>query len=371
MMYGPGALQSGAQCSKSASSALAVLLLSLLPGAHAALVIGDADDMAGALAVRTGSAGLWNYQVQPLIVTQGGTGEQPADHATPAGQYTGVGDLIIDGSIRCTASRIGERTLLTAAHCLSDDYGTVTAGSATVTFTTAAGLETHAVAAIDQDSIHPLYTGDYIEGFDVALLELATTPSSAVQTYDLLRDDSADVGATFNVVGVGRSGTGDVGDTLASGTKRDGSNSFDADGYILQTVFGTAADRYESILMFDFDDGQAANDAFGYFFGLDDPGFADEVNIAPGDSGGPSFIGGQIAGVTSFGLRLQYTGTGDSSDVDAELNSSFGEFSGVARIANADILSWIDAFTPAPPTLPLLITGLLAVAAGGRRRAPA
>jgi V8-like Glu-specific endopeptidase len=354
----------------SMSGVLAVLALAPLAAADAAVVVADAVDLQAMTAVRSGSAGAWAYQTRPLIVTQGGGTRQPADHVTPAGTYTGVGDLIIghgSGSARCTASRIGERTILTAAHCLADDFGNVTASSANVTFTTTAGLETHAIAGISQDSIHPLYTGDHVEGFDVALLELATTPSSAVDTYGLLRDDSADVGAEFQMVGVGRSGTGAVGDTLASGTKRDGRNRFDAAGEVLEIVFGTSELRADSVLMYDFDNGDAANDAFGYFdpalgLGLADTGFADEVNTASGDSGGPNFIGGLIAGVTSFGLRLAYN-DGSTSDVDAVLNSSWGEFSAAARVANPTVLAWIDQQMPAPATPLLLLAGLLAAAA--------
>ena len=92
-------------------------------------------------------------------------------------------------------------------------------------------------------------------------------------------------------------------------------------------------------LTFDFDSGETPNDAYGFFFGA---GFADlglglnEENSAPGDSGGPTFVndGGtmKIAGVTSYGLRLVFGG-GATADNNGALDSSWGEFSGDARIA--------------------------------------
>jgi len=46
-----------------------------------------------------------------------------------------------------------------------------------------------------------------------------------------------------------------------------------------------------SMLVYDFDNGNAANDGFGVLYGIHDLGVGDgEVNSAPGDSGSPTFI---------------------------------------------------------------------------------
>ena len=93
-------------------------------------------------------------------------------------------------------------------------------------------------------------------------------------------------------------------------------------------------------------------------------------NICSGDSGGPTFIGGRIAGITSFGVTF-FSGGGDVDDV---YNNSWGEFGGDTRASYHK--SWIAGFAPGavaplPGSLPLLTCGLLMLGLGraGRRRA--
>ncbi len=118
------------------------------------------------------------------------------------------------------------------------------------------------------------------------------------------------------------------------------------------------------VLISDFDNGLAANDA-SCLFGFCNLGFgAFEGGLAGGDSGGPAFLFDAantryIAGVASFGARIP------GPDIDGLLNSSFGEFNGHTSVAfNAD---WIRAqLVPEPGSLALL--GLGAMTFGRRRR---
>jgi hypothetical protein len=66
----------------------------------------------------------------------------------------------------------------------------------------------------------------------------------------------------------------------------------------------------------------------------------DEAISGGGDSGGPGFINGQIASVTSFGLTFGQQGTG-FGDIDNSLNSSFGEYAGFTDVAFQS--QWINS----------------------------
>ncbi len=362
---------------------------------------------AATLAISTGAAlaaptsiqfGVDPGSVQSRLVSQGPTGilqdggapVLPADIETAPGDFSGVGDLILfntddDGNLtaaaRCSASRVGRKRILTAGHCAADDAGNVAFEQAFIDFRNSDGeVERHFTKIITRDQIHPDFTGNLLAGNDVAVLNLASVPSDDITIHEVFRDDS-DRGSEFGIVGFGTSGTGDTGGTIGSGpiggaTQRAGLNVFD--DFLFDFGFGDP----DSILWFDFDNGNPLNDAFGNLtrlvldqfgidFGLEDTGVGPfEVNSAPGDSGGPSFIDGKIAAVTSFGITsvgITINGIPIGGDVDQVTNSSFGEFSGNARIFTA--LDFIDRrLIPVPATLLLFATGMFGIAMAGRRR---
>jgi hypothetical protein len=102
------------------------------------------------------------------------------------------------------------------------------------------------------------------------------------------------------------------------------------------------------VLLYDFDSGNAANDTFDLIAEITDlRQGSDEVMTAPGDSGGPTLINGQVAGITSFAATV---GTGDSV---ARLNSSFGEIGGDTRVSV--FASWIDSIIP-PTVINVIIS---------------
>jgi hypothetical protein len=201
-------------------------------------------------------------------------------------------------------------------------------------------------------------------------MNLTVEAPGNIERYGLNYDDV--VGEMFEVVGFGARGQGDTGATIAPGTRIRGFNEFDAIGAALLPFLGI--NTANSVYMFDFDNGSPFNDAFGYwlgnaFFGTGLGIF--ETNTAPGDSGGPSFVNGRIAAVTSFGLTFTFTlpdGTVFNSDVLAGLNSSFGEFSGNTSVrANQDWLA--SVLVPEPSTYLLMGVGLMGLAWMRRRRA--
>ncbi|MCG8431053.1 MAG: sodium:calcium exchanger, partial [Candidatus Omnitrophica bacterium] len=83
------------------------------------------------------------------------------------------------------------------------------------------------------------------------------------------------------------------------------------------------------------DNGEAAYDALGHLLDLHDTGSDDEGLPTPGDSGGPAFIDGKVAGIAS------YTGIYTDQDYDAvPYNSSIGELGFWQRVSYYQ--QWID-----------------------------
>lgn len=315
-----------------------------------------------------------DYHAAAWYTTKGSPGDYTVD---PGGSLDGVGYLHVsrsDGNFVLSGALLADgRHFLTAAHGLTDDSGAFNTNSAWAEFEGDTGRKT---ANVVDYHVHPDWNGDFLRGYDIAVLEFSGNVSSDITRYDIYTG-SSEVGSVGQKVGYGRSGNGNDGSILAAGTKRTGLNLYDDYADTMMTAIGRTPGTdfvEEAILQYDFDNGLAENDAFGVWFGNNDTGEGeDEVASAPGDSGGPTFIDGKIAGVTSYGITLQ-SGGDYSSDIDEELNSTFGEFSGDTRVSYYS--DWIGQFleagqVPAPSAavglLGMLLTGL-SLASGRRRR---
>lgn len=289
------------------------------------------------------------------------TAGDPASYiVSPGSGLDGVTDLIIDtgaGLARCSGSLLTTGMhILTAAHCVD------TVVSATAFFDLPSGSASRATSAL---FVHPGWTGNVLAGNDIAIVQLVSAAPAGAERFDTYRDGS-EVGAVSEKVGYGRSGTGNTGAVLPSGTKRSGQNRYDALADIFEGFFFTGITPGTQ-LAYDFDNGLAANDAFGFFFGLSHLGLGlAEVDSAPGDSGGPTFIDGLIAGVTSYGFGFTcFPGT---PDVNCDVtDSSFGEMSVDTRVST--YAGWIDSVitpVPEPASIALVLLGGLGLA--GHRR---
>ena len=123
------------------------------------------------------------------------------------------------------------------------------------------------------------------------------------------------------IAGYGDTGFGDTGvDPVASEPfiKRAGLNRF-------EEIF----DDSEVEIGFDFDSGEEAHNAFPFIGVESDLGFGkDEVLTSHGDSGGPAFVDGAIAGVNAFNAWLT------AADFNDEFDQSWGEVGFATRVSS-------------------------------------
>jgi hypothetical protein len=250
----------------------------------------------------------------------------------------------------CSAALISDRHLLCAAHCFDSNFdGQLESpmapfASDEIVFQLASGW-----VAISYDFNSVQVPSNWpVEDADIAVVILGQDAPAEVPRYPLYGGTS-EVGRTAVFVGYGRTGHGSTGandlfDPIP--TKRAGLNRIDAVRDDLPGV---------EFLASDFDSRLPANNSLDVLGFESDLGFgADEVMSALGDSGGPVFIDGAIAAVTSFGGRLP------TADITSIRDSSWGELSFDTRVSN--YRSFITAatggtavFVPEPSSLTCLL----------------
>lgn len=240
------------------------------------------------------------------------------------GGLYGTGVLLQDG-----------RAILTAAHLFANTIPS----SANVYFETASGSQT-----VSANRITQLATYDAAQGNnDLALVWLSSSAPLAADRYSLYRD-SDEIGKTMTLAGYGTPGSGETG-TLSYGAtplRLKAVNQFDTDAAAFKTWLGSAmawTPTAGSQLVADFDNGTSSRDALGRLMYNSSTGLGlNEGMIAPGDSGGPAFINGQVAGIASYIASLS-RGSIDP-DIDSISNSSYGEVGFWQRISHYQ--QWID-----------------------------
>jgi hypothetical protein len=186
---------------------------------------------------------------------------------------------------------------------------------------------------------------------DIAVLELVEDAPAGIPRYPLYGLDN-EVGQPIVLAGYGATGHGSTGiDEAASAVvaKRAGLNRIEA-------VWD------ESLLAYDFDSGQDQHNSLAVLGFASDLGFGvDEAMQARGDSGGPMFIDGALAGIASFSASQLET------DFDDLTNSSWGEGGFNTRVSSFQefihtATGGQAVFVPEPSAYALAACGLLSAA---------
>ncbi|MCA9148252.1 MAG: trypsin-like serine protease [Planctomycetales bacterium] len=264
----------------------------------------------------------------------------------------------------CTAALITHRHLITAAHCFDpglDDSAPLPDGlvdeyfrrNPYVAVFDLAGGRTSVPLDLDSVQFEP---GWLESGVDIAIVALADPAPVELPRYPLYVGQG-EFGQQVVVAGYGATGHGSTGVELPfppHSTKRAGLNRIE---FISDEVVPGV-----ELMIYDFDGGLPETNSLQLNDIPSDLGFGDdEVMVGPGDSGGPIFLSGAIAGIA---VSVASFGPDDSV---------WGDLAMHMRVANSldFITSATDGeavFVPEPAASTLALVALMGSFRWGRSR---
>ena len=305
-----------------------------------------------------------------VINDAAGDGTGPNGSVTLGAPFTGVVNILLSGSQRCSGTLISTTMVLTAQHCIREaqtgqsmpkDQLVGSASQFTVQAKNASG------ALVDSVTVSAFHetdaTSNLLDGTDIAILELSSAIGSVAPIHLLDAATATLIGKTIAMAGFGRHGVGSAGVNInnADGTRRAAEN-------VVDLV------NASNIIETDFDDGTAPHNSLSSSGSSATP-LLKEGSTAAGDSGGPLLlysadldeylIGGVLSTGTTFCNPDHPSGYCDISEWTGIQNFKgfITELGGLFVDPNAIVAA------AEPETLALFALTLAGVAFYRRRRA--